>query len=99
MRGGQVCFPRGTWYRRLGILRPDPRGRWICRPDPRGWWICRPDPFAALLAPQVLFVIPRIHDGVAAADVDHLRRQLVHEVAIVRHEDQRAAEVLERLEQ
>src|SRR5262249_27391127 len=52
-----------------------------------------------LLAPQELLVVPGIDHRVAAADVDDPGRELVDEIAVVRDEDQRAAEVLERLEE
>jgi hypothetical protein len=40
-----------------------------------------------------------IDERLAAADVDHLAGQPVHEVAVVRHEDERPAVVAERLQQ
>ena len=51
------------------------------------------------LTPEKLRVRPWIDDRLAVADLDDLRRELLDEVAIVRHEDQRAAVVLERVEQ
>jgi hypothetical protein len=46
-----------------------------------------------------LSYVPGYTTASPPADVDHLGRQLVDEIPIVRHEDQRAAEVLERFEQ
>ena len=50
-------------------------------------------------APVELLVGARVHDGLAAADLHDLRRQLVDEVPIVRHDDERAAVVDEGVQQ
>src|SRR5262245_20609255 len=51
------------------------------------------------LVPQELVVGAWVDERAAIADLDDLRRQPLDEVAIVRHEDQRAAVVDERVEQ
>src|SRR5262245_4291913 len=54
---------------------------------------------ARCLAPEKLLVRTRIEQRSAVADLEDLRRKAFDEVAIVRHEDQRAAVVDERVEQ
>ena len=51
------------------------------------------------LVPEKLRVGARIDHRLAVADLDDLGGQLLDEVAVVRHDDQRAAVVLERVEQ
>ncbi len=48
---------------------------------------------------QEVLVAARVERGLAAADLDDLRGELVHEVAVVGDEDERAAVVLEGLEE
>src|SRR5262245_18135540 len=52
-----------------------------------------------LFVPKKLFVGAGIHERGAVADLDDLRREPLDEVPIVRHEDQRAAVVDERVEE
>jgi hypothetical protein len=54
---------------------------------------------AALLAPQVVFVIAREYLYPAAADFEYPRRQIVDEIAVMRDEDYRAGVFHQRLEQ
>ena len=52
-----------------------------------------------LFPPEELLVRPRERLGAPVPDLDDLRRQAFDEVAVVRHEDQRAAVVHQRVEQ
>jgi hypothetical protein len=55
--------------------------------------------FPLLLTPQKLRIRPGKDECVAVPDLHDLRRELFHEIPIVRNEDQRAAVVFERFEQ
>ena len=55
--------------------------------------------FLARLTPQELCVRPWIDDSLTMTDFDDLRREFLHEISIVRNEDQCSPVVLERLEQ
>ena len=60
---------------------------------------CRDAGLALLLPVEEVLVAARVERRLAAADLDHLARELVDEVAVVRDEDQRAAVGRQRLEQ
>src|SRR5688572_9589711 len=86
-----VRSPWGLWrgHRRLVLAR----GRW--RRDGglrRGLRLL-------LSAPQELLIVAGIDERLTVTDFDHLRREFVDEVTVVRHENERAAEILERVEQ
>ena len=53
----------------------------------------------AFLSPQIIFVVARVDPYLAIADFKHARGQLIDEIAVVRHEHDRAGEFLQRFQQ
>src|SRR4029453_13448679 len=83
----------GFWLWALGLgVRS---WAWLGRLTLGSWEFIR----RVLFVPEKFCVVARIHDRPSVTDLDDLRRQLFHEIAVVRDDDQGAAVVLERSEQ
>ncbi len=92
-RSSGGLWPLGCWALGVGLGL----GSWTCFGS---WALGRWELTGrVLLVPEKFRVGPRVDVRFSVPDLDDLRRQLLHEVAVVRDDDEGAAVVLERVEE